>query len=103
MDFLRNLFAPGPKVPSQNRQEVDQLIQELIQIGKKDDFLSEHAGGAFNGHFHHIRARAIGKRLNEIGGLPLMEYARDRVKRKLGLNMAAHLEYAWSEIGSWVP
>ena len=39
--------------------------------------------------------------LNDIGGLELMEHARERVKRKLKLNMASHLDYAWAEIGKW--
>ena len=103
MDFFRNLFNPGPAIPREQKAEVEKLIEELIQIGKKEDFLSEHAGGQFDGHYHHIRARAIGRRLNDIGGLALMESARDRVRKKLGVNMASHLEYAWSEIGGWVP
>jgi len=103
MDFFRNLFNPGPAIPREHKAEVDQFIGELIQIGKKDDFLAEHPGGLFNGQCHNIRARAIGRRLNEIGGLALMEFVRDRVRKKLGINLTAHLEYAWNDIGGWVP
>ncbi len=103
MDILRGLFQPGPSIPREYRAEVDQLINELYDIGKKEDFLSEHPGGAYNGQYRHIRTRAIGRRLSEIGGLPLMEYARDRVRKKLGKNLGDHLEYAWADIGGWVP
>jgi hypothetical protein len=102
MDFLSGLFAGGmPPIPNEKRKEVSQLIDELIGIGARDDFLAEHPGGLFNGQCHNIRARAIGKRLDEIGGLPLMEYANKRVRRKLGANMSAHLDYAWTDIGEW--
>ncbi len=103
MDLLRGLFNPGPAIPREQKAEFDKLIAELIQIGKKEDFLSEHPGGLYNGQCHHIRTRAIGRRLNELGGLPLMETARDRVRRKLGVNLTSHLEYAWSDIGGWIP
>jgi len=42
------------------------------------------------------------RRLDEIGGLPLMEYANRRVRRKLGKNMSWHLEAAWRDIGKWI-
>ncbi len=103
MSFFQNLFGGGPGIPRENRAEVDQLIEELIQIGKKDDFLSEHPGGIFNAQCHHTRARAIGRRLNEIGGLALMQFAHDRVRRKAGKDLTAHLEYCWSDIGKWIP
>jgi len=104
MDFLRDLFGGGgPALPKENRDEVERLINELIDVGRKDDFLSERPGGVFNAQCHHVRARAIGKRLNEIGGLPLMQMAHKRVRRKLGENLTSHLDYAWSEIGQWLP
>ena len=59
---------------AQHQQEVEKLIAELVQIGKRDDFLSERPGAGFNSQCRDIRARAIGKRLDEIGGLPVMEY-----------------------------
>ncbi len=102
MGFLDDLFGKVP-CPRELKPEVDRLLAELIQIGIKDDFLSERPGGNFNGHCHHIRARAIGKRLDEIGGLELMQYAHKKVRKKLGVNLTAHLEYAWSEIGRWIP
>ncbi|HVN56084.1 MAG TPA: hypothetical protein VMT46_17260 [Anaerolineaceae bacterium] len=104
MGFFQDIFGDGlPPIPKEQRQEVESLIKELIQIGKRDDFLSERPGGQFNAQCHHVRARAIGKRLNEIGGLPLMEAAHKRVRKKLGMNLTSHLDYAWSEIGKWIP
>jgi hypothetical protein len=105
MGFLRNLFGGG--MPSgldkRTRDEIEKLTLELIEIGKKEDFLSERPGGAFNAQCHHTRARAIGKRLNEVGGLHLMQLARERVRQKLKANLATHLDYAWAEIGEWKP
>lgn len=98
--MLKNLFSKP--FPSENKAEVDKLIAELIKIGEQDDFLSERPGPPFNGHCRHMRARAIGKRLDEIGSFDLMEYVYLRVKKKLGGPLAAHLEYAWAEIGTWM-
>jgi hypothetical protein len=102
MSFLSDLFSVAP-CPAEARHEVDSLLQELFQIGKEDDFLSEHPGGKFDVHCHNVRTRAIGKRLDTLGGLPLMEWARKKVNKKLGKSLSAHLDYAWSEIGKWMP
>ncbi len=101
MEFLRDLFAQPP-CPPEKRPEVDNLVAELIQIGKRDDYLSERHLPGFNSQYRHIRARQIGSRLNEIGGLPMMEYAFRQVRRKAGKVLASHLEYAWAEIGKWM-
>jgi hypothetical protein len=106
MSFLSNLFGGGslPQgIDKGLRDEAEKLIVELIAIGRKDDYLSERPGGQFNSACHNIRARAIGRRLNEIGGLELMQHARERVRRKLKMTLASHLDYAWAEIGKWKP
>jgi hypothetical protein len=103
MSFISNLFSKKPDIPREQRDEVARLIDELIGIGKRDDYLSERPGGQFNAQCHNVRARAIGTRLNEIGELELLTYTRARVKHKLGSNLAAHLDYAWSNIGKWMP
>jgi hypothetical protein len=100
---LVDIIFPKACYPLENKAEVRKLIDELIQIGKVDDYLSEKPGSPFNAQCRHIRARHIGKRLHEIGGLPVMEYAQHQVKKKLGKELSAHLEYAWTEIGSWMP
>jgi hypothetical protein len=102
MDFFRNLFGKPP-YPRELKPEVDRLVEELIRIGKTEDYLSERPGGSFNGQCHNIRARQIGKRLFEIGGQPLMQMAHKQVRKKLGLQISSHLEYAWNEIGGWIP
>lgn len=102
MDFILNLFRPPP-YPRQNKQEVEKLVDELARIGKVDDFLSERPGGSFNGQCQNIRARQIGQRLHEIGGQDLMQWVAKKVRRRLGAQLATHLEYAWNEIGGWVP
>jgi hypothetical protein len=103
MSFLSSLFGGGlPKnLDSHSREEAEKLIAELIVIGKRDDFLAERPGAGFDVQCHHIRTRQIGRRLNEIGGVALMQAARERIRRKLKLNMASHLDYAWTDIGGW--
>lgn len=101
MNFFDSLFSPPP-YPSDRKPEVDKLITELIKVGKMDDFLSERPGGQFNAQCRNMHAREIGQRLHEIGGVPLMELAYRRVRRSLGKNMAAHLGYAWTDVGRWV-
>lgn len=100
MTLFEDLFGVAP-CPSHLRPEVDKLIDELLSIGKSDDFLSERPGAGFNSQCRHVRAIGIGRRLDEIGGLALMEFAYRRVKRKLGKNHAWHLEYAWKDVGHW--
>lgn len=101
MSFLTDLLGIVP-CPSHSRNEVDRLLEELLRIGKADDYLSERPGGPFNIQCRHVRAIEIGKRLNEIGGEKLMVYALRNVKKKLGKEFLAHLEFAWDEIGQWV-
>lgn len=100
MDFIADWLRKP--YPSHARQDVERLLDELVRIGKTDDFLSERPGGGFNRDSRHIRAREIGERLNELGGVPLMEYAYRHVRRKLGKNLAWHLQAAWKDIGEWI-
>jgi hypothetical protein len=100
MGFFDSLF--GPKLySSHDKPEVLRLVNELINIGIKEDYLSEHPGGGYNLQCRHIRTREIGLRLSEIGGLPLMTWVFDRVRKKAGKVPASHLEYAWQEVGEW--
>jgi len=89
------------KLPPQPKREVKRLLEELVKIGKLDDYLSLHRGGDYDRNYHHKRAREIGKRLDEIGGLALMQAARSHIKRKLKPVMAEHLDYCWQDIGDW--
>ncbi len=100
MDWFKEIFMGVPCRP-EKRPEVDNLLAELIKIGKSDDFLSTSPGQGFNSKNRNIRAMQIGARLNEIGGMPLMEWARFKVKRKLKTQIAEHLDYAWDGVGEW--
>lgn len=103
MSWLEDLFIKP--YPAHLKDEVDKLLAELLQIGVREDFLSERPGAGFNVQCRHIRARAIGMRLNDIGGLPMMDYAHRLVRRKSGKqgkSLSEHLEYAWADIGDWM-
>lgn len=89
------------QLPGVQKQEVKKLLDQLVKIGQMDDFLSLQPGGPFNVRCHHTQARQIGERLNEIGGLELMQASRAYVKDKLKAVLAEHLDYCWSDIGEW--
>ena len=101
MDMIWNLVDGGPPCPAGDKAEVDRLLEELIRIGKDDDYLSLTIGQGFNMDKLHIRARAIGTRLFELGGLALMTWAHKKVMRRLKRQLAEHLEYAWDGVGDW--
>ena len=100
MGFLDMIFGIKP-YPAEMGNEVNKLVNELITIGIKEDYLSEFPGNGYNGQCRHIRTRAIGKRLDEIGGNALMQWTYAKVRRKAGKTPASHLEYAWREIGQF--
>lgn len=103
MNILAILFGHPEirQLPSEPKREVKRLLADLVKIGEQDDYLSLTPGSPFNGRCHHIGARKIGERLNEIGGLELMRAARWHVKRKLKPVMAEHLDHCWKDIGEW--
>lgn len=99
MRFLKYMF--NPPYPRGEKQAVDQLISELLKIGETEDFLSEYPGGHFNRRCRHIRAREIGQKLNDLGGYALMEFVYERVRKKLGSQLADHLDFAWFDVAHW--
>lgn len=103
MSILETIFGHPSirQLPTESKREVNKLLDELIKIGQLDDFLSLQPGGPFNIRCRHTGAMKIGERLNEIGGLELMQGARSHVKRKLKAVIAEHLDYAWQDIGGW--
>jgi len=103
MSILDNLFGNSTlsQLNQHDKQEVLKLTAELIQIGRMDDFLSLSTGGAFDIQCHHRRARDIGKRLNELGGVDLMISIRQRIQRKLKATLAEHLDHCWKGVGDW--
>ena len=103
MGFWGDLFGVAP-CPPENKLELDKLVKELLVIANEDDFLSEHPGGVFNVQCKHVRARAIGKRLEEINGVELMEWVFDKVKKKLGKHGSRTTEQlgdCWNDMGKW--
>ena len=90
-------------LPAEQKQEVKELINQLIVIGKQDDFLSLVPGGPFDHQCHHRQAREIGSRLNALGGLDLMWAVRTTIRRKLKDVVAEHLDHCWKDIGGWQP
>lgn len=85
----------------QKKAEVKQMIDQLVNIGRKDDFISLAPGGPFDYQYHHRDAKAIGRRIYEIGGIELMMAVRQNVKYKLKDVLAEHLDHAWKGVGTW--
>lgn len=102
MGFLDEIFKPKP-YPAAMAKEVQDLVNELIMIGIKEDYLSEFPGNGYNAQCRHVRTRMIGKKLDDIGGNPLMQWAYFKVAKKTGKVAASHLEYAWHEVGHFEP
>ena len=96
--MIWNIVDGGPPCPAGDKADIAKLLEELAKIGKQDDFLSERPGYGFNSMCRHIRAIAIGRELNKIGGMPLMEWVHKKIKRRLKAQIASHLEYAWDGI-----
>jgi hypothetical protein len=99
MGYLSELFYKP--YPSDRERDVQNMMLELFQIGREQDFLSERPGGAYNYQCRHVRTREIGRQLNEIGGLELMKWIHRKVQKKLSKIKAEHLEYAWDGVGHW--
>jgi hypothetical protein len=102
INALFSLLKPPP-CPKGSLGELKELLAELHHIGRTDDFLSERPGLPFDSKCRHARARQIGARLDDLGGIELMEYVYQKMCRRLGKTLAAHLEYCWAGIGSWLP
>ena len=93
---LFNRFFGEPEIRAldpQKKAEVKKMIDELVKIGRMDDFLSVSPGGPFDIQCHHRDAKQIGRRLNEIGGLSLMMAVRQTIKYKLKDVLAEHLDH----------
>ena len=103
MNLLTLLFGDPTinALNSHSKAEVKTMIDKLVRIGRTDDYLSLVPGGAFDMHCHHREAREIGKRLNEMGGVPLMFAVRNDIRRKLKDTLAEHLDHCWKDIGGW--
>ena len=83
--------------------EIDSLVTELLDIGQHDGFLSLEPGGKFDEGKRHIRARQIGEKLNQLGELRLMQAVYYRITVNAGSIRSRGLEFAWRDIGGWLP
>ncbi|MFO8143293.1 MAG: hypothetical protein R6T78_01250 [Dehalococcoidales bacterium] len=82
--------------------KVDSLIQELVRIGWEEGFVEPGYGQHYDEEGRNIRARNIGKRLDEIGGLRLMKVAWWRVRFDLSPGPASRdLDIIWDGVGEW--
>ncbi len=103
MSIINRIFGE-PEIrllDPQRKAEVKKMIDQLIKIGKTDDFISLAPGGPFDFRYHHREAKAIGQRIHEIGGVELKMAVRQTVKYKLKDVLAEHLDHAWKGIGDW--
>lgn len=87
----------APEEPTEYRK----LVNELVAIAGATGFLSLTPGGAFDADSRHVRTRAIGERLNKLGGKAIMQRAGQDVASRCGPVKARELEAAWVGIGAW--
>lgn len=88
------------------------FISELNDIGFREGFIFGGKKGAPIDAFYaftypnrsdHIRARALGERLNELGGKQLMSHVHDVVvESNIGVvGDWKHLRVVWQGVGNW--
>lgn len=101
-------------------KDVDLLVDELVVIGKglgylkpcREDYEGEEKvydapyptfdPNEFDSRNHHVRTRKIGEALDKAGGFRLMQVVAARI-RELVPEQARALEFAWGDIGQWLP
>ena len=83
--------------------ELGKLVRELIGIGRATSYVGTPDGTFYDEHHCHIRAREIGARLDQLGGMELMRAAHEQVARELaGTARARELEACWGGVGRWM-
>ena len=90
-----------------NNEEFLTLVDELILIGYEIEDPTHQSSGYLRKRetaeaSRHPGARAIGIRLNEIGGSPMMSAASRRVEQEHGPIAAQELAWCWHGVGSWL-
>ena len=80
--------------------DADDLIHELVEIGKVSPGTTSNEGSHFLRQAKG-RAREIGQTLSELGGLDLMVATRGAIQSWLGRPAAHELEAAWAGVGEW--
>jgi len=84
----------------------DELFQELLDIAECYGTNAYYSGGYFllpsgDGQVKNERARRVGLRLHELGGIKLMREAHAFVLAQAGRTAARDLETCWDGIGEW--
>ncbi len=93
-----------PKTVRSGSSRFDQLVEELITIGRTDGFISDDPGGKFNDVMRHQRAIEIGALLHQEGKLDLMVEAFKVVAATIGEERTSGLRFTWQGIGGqWDP
>jgi hypothetical protein len=89
---------------NERRSNMKHMVNELVQIGKTDGFLSTKPGGKFDENNRHIRAAQIGEKIFNQGGFQLMLEVCRAVYSQLGAQQATGLRFVWQGIGGeWDP
>lgn len=83
-------------------REIECLVDELVAIGREEGFVSTSGPKIYDCYGVSLRAREIGKRLNDMGGLRLMKNVWWRVRLALSPSPASRdLDIIWNRIGEW--
>jgi hypothetical protein len=89
---------------SDSSLSIDQLSEELINIGITDGFISNNPGGKFNNEMRNFRAIEIGEIIHRRGKLDLMVKVYKKVAGRVGEERSSGLRFAWQGIGGqWDP
>jgi tetratricopeptide (TPR) repeat protein len=93
------------------------LIDEVVQIGYREGFLSAQPGGSFDDNNRHIRTREIGTLIAKLGekgvikvdgrsldSLQLIRMVVNEVRKRMAYySKSSYLKFAWEGIGGWCP
>ena len=113
LDRKKPRDSPSDREGGNEKAEVERLMEELIRIGKDVSIILSYRTGerqklGASGFVRppeqgkvDARARAIGKRLQVIGGHGLMVKAYERVKNELGQEAGRELSACWQGVGYW--
>jgi hypothetical protein len=88
------------RLPREDFFDSDDLIQELVGLGKVAPGYPLKGGSHFLKQANS-RVREIGQTLSELGGLDMMVATRGAVQSWLGRSAACELEAAWNGVGAW--
>jgi hypothetical protein len=124
MDHAVECLLRALEVDPQHRDAPDHLldvlhtlIDEVVQIGYREGFLSTRPGGSFDEDNRHIRAREIGVLIAKIGekgaikvdsrsldSVQLVRVVVHEVQRRMGYHgKSTCLMLAWEGLGGWYP